>query len=52
MPLAANLEASFTADGFDLEASISGVGDIFAAVGLPSLDLDEPAARPSTISTR
>src|SRR3954447_13544821 len=40
MALSANLEASFGADGFDLEASFSGLAGIFGGVDLPSLSLD------------
>jgi hypothetical protein len=38
--LSANLEASFGADGFDLEGSFSGLAGIFSGVDLPSLSLD------------
>ncbi len=37
MPLTANLSASFTAGGFDLGASFTGLTDIVASVGLPTL---------------
>ena len=40
MPLSANLEASFGAGGFDLSASFTGLGDLFAGVALPALSLD------------
>jgi hypothetical protein len=40
VPLSANLEASFGADGFSLDASFDGLSEIFGAVGLPSLSLD------------
>src|SRR4051812_22004454 len=44
MALSANLEASFGADGFDLESSFSGLGGIFSGVALPSLSLDASGA--------
>lgn len=44
MALSADLEASFTADGFDLSASISSLGDIFGDVALPELSLDDTPA--------
>lgn len=37
MPLTATLDASFSADGFDLDASFSGLGGLLEAVGLPTL---------------
>jgi len=38
--LSADLEAGFTADGFDLAAAFGDLGDVLGAVGLPSLDID------------
>jgi hypothetical protein len=40
MGLSANLEASFGADGFDLDASFSGIAELFTGVDLPALSLD------------
>src|SRR5262245_47047107 len=44
MPLSANLEASFGADGFSLDGSFDGLSEIFGGVALPSLSLDASGA--------
>lgn len=40
MTLSAELETSFTADGFDLSSAFGGLGTLLTSVGLPSLDID------------